>query len=270
MRGRRNHRMDTLAPPRRSLRHVTATPEIEVRQEETETGGVRFAGYGVRWGEVATIYDWWFGEFTEEFRKGSWKKTIAERGPNGNGQIKYCRQHNYQIALAARYLDLREDDTGLYYEAETIDTTVGRDLAEELRSGVINSNSVGWDSLVEEFNHEEDHRIIIEAKGYEISAVNWPAYEGATIDAVRALEQLPGLLEVAERQLRGGAVPPGVALERMEELRDRMSTIIESTRGAGPGDIPPAPETEALAAHELGHAATLRTELDLIEAELDL
>lgn len=261
---------------KRGCRTVSPNPNIEIREGSTpET--VIFSGYSVRWDEQAEIYDW-LGKYLESFRQGAFKKTISERGPvsqGGNGQIKFVRQHNYGIALAAKVLALREDDnTGLFFEAETINTTTGRDFAEELRSGVIDTVSNGFDSIVEEWNFdaEPEERVVIEARLYEISGVNWPAYAGAKIDKVRALDRLPAFLEAVEAELRAGGIPTKAMIQRVGNARDLLNGMLEGFESSddstdtGPSESPPEEERNNPAPEEV-HAANTR--LRLLEREIE-
>lgn len=214
-------------PPKTGLRRDVPLRGLEIRQEG-DGGLATFSGYGVLWDDPTEIFDF-FGSFTERFQKGAFAKTIAERGPKGNGQIKFMRQHGMDsFVVGARYLDLSEDNRGLRFEVETINTTVGRDLAEEVRSGVIDTVSVGFDAIEEIYNSDEEERTILEARLFEISAVNWPAYPNATIDTVRAFEGLPNYMDALLTEIRAGKVINATNMARLTEARDRLSEVISS------------------------------------------
>lgn len=244
------------SPPSTGVRHYSPVAELEIRQEQAG-GSVTFAGYAIRWDSPTTIRDW-LGSFTEVFKRGAFLRTISERGPNGNRQIKLLTQHGMDsYTNAGRFTSLIEDSEGLRFEAETIDTTVGRDLAEELRAGVIDTVSVGFDSIREEWDQEEEKRTVLEARLYEISTVNWPAYQDAKIDSVRAFDRLPAYLDALLTEMREGKVLSSANFDRLTEARDLISQVIDSAtpEESEPGEAPL-------------EAFDLDTELALREAEL--
>ena len=252
------------APPRKGLRAYVPSQNFEVRETEGTEDSVEFEGYAIRWEEVADIGGFFFS-FREKFRKGAFKKTIAERGPQGNGQIKFKARHPWRESNAAKFLELREDDTGLFFRARTIATDAGRNMAVELREGVVDTLSVGFDAVQELFDKEENLRTVVEAKLFEISGVDWPAYEGAQVTATRGLEQLPDFLAQLETEIREGKVLSDTNKTRLREARDRISEVLDS---AGGDDDEPEPEDDPL--EEEDRDATLDAELALRERELNL
>jgi HK97 family phage prohead protease len=215
------------APPTKGIRHIAPARDIEIREDGGEAGGVTFAGYAVLFDDPTTIYDW-LGSFTERFARGAFKKTIAERGPQGNGQIKFLRSHDSWVAIGAKFLSLKEDDRGLRFEAETINTSTGRDLAEELRQGVMDTVSIGFDAVQEKYNADEEERTVLEARLFEISAVNWPAYPNAKIDSVRAFERLPAYMDNLLAELRAGKVISAANMNKLTEARELLDQVIDS------------------------------------------
>jgi HK97 family phage prohead protease len=221
------------APPTQGIRHIAPAGDLEVRQE-SENGTATFAGYVVRWGDEATIHDW-LGTFTERFVKGAFLKTVAERGPQGNGAIKFFRQHGFETStVAARFLQLFEDDTGLRFEVQTIDTVVGRDLAAEVRSGVVDTVSFGFDAIQEIWNADEEDRTVLEARLWEVSAVNWQAYPNSKIDSVRAFERLPAYMDNLLAELRAGKVISAANMNKLTEARELLNQVIDSASEATP------------------------------------
>ncbi len=231
------------APPKTGVRHYAPAQDLAIRAE-TEGGGVTFGGYAILWDDETEIFDW-LGSFTEVFKRGAFAKTARERGPKGNGQIKFMRQHGFDsFVIGARYLDISEDARGLKFEAETIDTTVGRDLAAELRAGVIDTVSVGFDAVREEWDSDEEKRTVLEARLFEISAVNWPAYPNAKIDSVRAFDRLPAYLDALLEEMRAGKVLSSANFQKLTEARDRIEEVISSATPEDTGPDEGSPEDD--------------------------
>lgn len=231
------------APPKSGIRHVSPVRDLEIRQEG-KNGSAIFSGYAVRWGDEAEIFDW-LGSFTERFQPGAFVKTIAERGPEGNGQIKFFRHHGFEtMTVAAKYLALEEDAVGLRFEVETIDTQVGRDLAVEVRAGVVDTVSLGFDAIREIWDSEEEDRTVLEARLWEISAINWPAYPDSTIDNVRAFERLPAYLDAVLNELRQGKTIADEDVTKLTEARGLIDEVIASADSADEPDDEPLDEEQ--------------------------
>src|SRR5699024_4239485 len=83
-------------------------------------------------------------------------------------------------------LELREDDNGLYMEAQIINTSAGRDWYEMITSGLITNMSFGFRSLKDEWRtigKDLYERSIEELELFEVSAVRTPAYAQSTISS---------------------------------------------------------------------------------------
>ena len=111
-------------------------------------------------------------------RKGSYRKTISENGQ----RVKYLYQHDMDKPLGKMSL-LEEDDKGLIFESKVAKTTLGKDVIELIKSGVITENSVGILPIQKEM--VDGVRNITEVKLYEISAVTLAANDQAVIMDVK-------------------------------------------------------------------------------------
>lgn len=107
-------------------------------------------------------------------KRGAYKKTIEENGY----RVKYYYQHKLDQPLG-KIKELYEDDKGLVFVAEMPKTTLGKDVLELMKAGVITENSVGIMPMQKEI--KDGHREITEAKLYEISAVSLAANDQAKI-----------------------------------------------------------------------------------------
>jgi HK97 family phage prohead protease len=111
-------------------------------------------------------------------RKGSYRKTIAENGQ----RVKYLYQHDMDKPLGKMTM-LEEDDKGLVFEAKIAKTTLGNDVIELIKAGVITENSVGILPIQKEM--VDGVRNITEVKLYEVSAVTLAANDQALIMDVK-------------------------------------------------------------------------------------
>ena len=116
--------------------------------------------------------------------KGAYKKTLKENGK----RVKYIYQHDISKPLG-KMQELYEDDKGLAFTAEIPKTTLGRDILELMKAGVIEENSVGIMPVVKEYDEKKDVRYLKEVVLYEISAVTLAANDEAVINEVKSVEK---------------------------------------------------------------------------------
>jgi len=132
-------------------------------------------GYGSVFGNVDSDDD--------VIERGAYAKTIRENGK----RVKYIYQHDITKPIG-KMNELYEDDKGLAFTAEIPMTTLGRDVMELMKAGVITENSVGIMPIVKNWHDEEKVRYIKEVKLYEISAVTMAANDQAMINDVKSEE----------------------------------------------------------------------------------
>jgi len=107
--------------------------------------------------------------------KGCFAKSIAERGPESSAKDKIIHlwMHDMKEPVG-KITVLKEDDHGLYFEAEISKIPQGDRYIEQLKDGTLNQFSIGykyvWDKL--EYDEERDAFIVKEVVLYEISVVS--------------------------------------------------------------------------------------------------
>lgn len=108
--------------------------------------------------------------------KGSFAKSIMERGPMGRNEIFYLNQHSWAQPLG-RPSVLMEDEKGLYFESNVTEASFGKDALILYEEGLVKEHSIGFvtikDSWIKpsgEFD-KDSYREIHEVKLYEGSAV---------------------------------------------------------------------------------------------------
>lgn len=174
-------------------------------------------GYGSVFGNVDSDGD--------VINKGAYKKTIEE---NGN-RVKYLYQHDMDKPLG-KIVKLAEDDKGLYFEAEIPKTTLGKDVIELMKAGVITENSVGI--LPIQKDNSGEYRQLNEVKLYEISAVTLAANDQAILldvkgnyDREKVLKRYDNLVKV----IRKGQISDdlGYAIEsELVKLKSIFASLI--------------------------------------------
>jgi HK97 family phage prohead protease len=114
-------------------------------------------------------------------------------------------------------LNLSEDSRGLRVEAELPNTTYANDLAELMRSGVVDSMSFGFTVPEGGDTWQGDTRTLSEIALHEVSVVTGhPAYPETAGASVRAVEAEPTPMPVKE------SVVPLQINQRYAELYSRL------------------------------------------------
>lgn len=164
-------------------------------------------GYGVIWGTR--------NSYGEKFIKGSFSKSIQERGPASTGpyKIKFLNQHRQDDPLSL-FEVIEEDEIGLYFRTVPLDDISTADrVLKQLRSGTLNNFSIGWNFVWDkiEWDDDDDSLIIKEAALYEISVVSIPS--DLTTFAIRSKEDVEDLYDDTEDFIK--------RLPRKEQLEAR-------------------------------------------------
>lgn len=162
------------------------------------------------------------------FVKGAFAKSIQERGPesNSNYKITLLWQHDMRNPIG-KITVLREDDKGLYFEAEIDDVPEGNRALKQINSGTINQFSFGfryiWDKV--EYDEETESYIVKEVDLIEGSVVTMGS-QGDT-HAIRSIEELEQkemtLKENIELALK--SIPRAKQLELRKSITDYISLL---------------------------------------------
>jgi HK97 family phage prohead protease len=145
-------------------------------------------------------------------RMGAYRKTIEE---NGN-RVKYLYQHNMMQPIG-KMKELYEDEKGLVFVAEVPKTSLGKDVIELMKAGVITENSVGILPIVKE--DKGQYRELREVKLFEISAVTMAANDEAKILDVKGNKNINNVYQKYDNLCK---------LIRKGDISDEMGYAIES------------------------------------------
>lgn len=156
----------------------------------------KIKGYPIVWGSK--------NDYNEVVLKGATLNSLNARGIGSNkNPILVLNQHRQTQALAKPYV-LKEDDYGLYFEADIIENVQYADEAlEQVRQGVLNQLSYGfnyiWDKV--EYDAENDSYILKEIKLGEISLVTFSSDENAQLRSFNELQQNAILNKFSQEQI---------------------------------------------------------------------
>jgi len=153
----------------------TTTFHAELRLDASD--GRVLEGLAVPYGTVSMRGPYPGGE---RFARGSFKRSVK----NQAGRLpKLFRNHDHGQAIGTA-VDMRDTDEGLVASWRIADTPAGNAVLQEVREGVLDALSVGFQSVREEA--VDGVREIREARLLEVSLTPLPAYEGALVMSLRS------------------------------------------------------------------------------------
>jgi HK97 family phage prohead protease len=195
-------------------------PQPESKEQEVRTNSVDFEvraeGDGMTFTGYASVFNSPsedLGGFVEYVAPGAFKRSLQSRN-----EVKLLWNHDAGEPLASLRggtMSLVEDNRGLKVTAQLPNTSRGRDVAELLRSKVIDSMSFGFNVIRDSWASDGKTRTLESVRLFEVSIVSFPAYE-ATVAQVRSAPTInPD--ELADALLK---------LESGEELDTKSAELI--------------------------------------------
>lgn len=152
--------------------------DLELREDGD---GMTFEGYAAVFNSDSEPLP-----FIERIQPGAFKRSLQSRN-----EIKLLWNHDAGEPLASvrgGTLKLWEDNVGLRVWARIANTTRGRDVAELIRSGTIDSMSFGFNVIKDSWSEDGNVRTLESVRIFETSLVAFPAYT-ATAGTVSVREQ---------------------------------------------------------------------------------
>ena len=184
------------------------TVDLRVLREEGQPP--RIEGHGA-------VFNKWSlpisGYFRERILPGAFSKTLQE-----SGDIPSLYNHDPNMVLGRtsnKRLELKEDDTGLWFRVTPTDTVYARDLFTNIEEGNVTGNSFGFMAVKDRWSQDEKGiatREIIEARLLDVGPVTFPAYPDTDV-AVR---------HFLECELRIGRRLQGKRLEQLKGLASSL------------------------------------------------
>jgi HK97 family phage prohead protease len=192
----------------------TAVPllTVESRSEEGAADREWIVGYAAKFGVNSLELE---GEFVERLDPGAFGLVAERRGRKKALETRALWNHdaNYPLARFPGTLRMNVDEVGLRYEFPVPDTTYGRDLASNIRAGIVKGSSFSFTVAPggEAWTMEDGRSIRTVTKIgslIDVGPVTFPAYPDADVkvaqrsfDAFRQQRsrQLAAALEIRKR-----------------------------------------------------------------------
>jgi len=183
-------------------------------------GGWEIAGYASTFGGEPDSYG-------DVIAAGAFAKSIASRA------TKFLYEHSEPIG---KQLEIREDAHGLYGRWSIVDTQAGTDAYKLAKAGVLDSLSIGYRTVADEFR-SDGVRVLREVDLFEVSAVAIPANRNAVITDVKSFDRHSSDVQVAvrewlERVKSGADTRAKDGRDISEARRNHMAAVSGSLRDA--------------------------------------
>jgi HK97 family phage prohead protease len=195
----------------------TNSVDFEVR---AEGDGMTFTGYASVFNSPSQD----LGGFIEYVAPGAFKRSLQSRN-----EVKLLWNHDSGEPLASLRggtMQLVEDERGLKVTATLPQTSRGKDVAELLRTKVIDSMSFGFNVIKDTWSRDGQTRTLDSVRLFEVSIVSFPAYESTTAQVRSQPTINPDQLADALLKLESG--------EELDEENANLITEVVSKLKASP------------------------------------
>ena len=149
---------------------------------------------------------------------GAFAKSISERGPRAaKPRILFLRDHDSAKVLG-RVDVLREDEKGLYFEAQIANTQLGDETLELYKMGALTEHSIGFQTVKSRYDSKEKTNYLEELKLWEGSVVAWGSNEQTPLVGITSIKGGFQRLETLAKQAPD------------DEYKQRMYVLIEQLK----------------------------------------
>ncbi len=175
---------------------------VEVRVEGGDGGGgpTKIVGYAAKFGVRSELIG---GVFREIIAPGAFGAELP------GADVRFLVNHDPSQLLArtkSGTLRLSEDDVGLRFEAMIPETSIGRDVLEQVRRGDLDSTSFGFRKIADDWTKTEEGvplRTLRRLSIFDVSLATFPAYPDTEV-ALRSLSESKGQPSENVGQFDGG------------------------------------------------------------------
>ena len=181
--------------------------------------------------------------FIERIAPGAAKKALKR------SDIRGLKNHDPSLIFARQGVNLtfKEDAGGLRYEATPIDTRNFREIADEVRLGLLTGQSFGFTIKKDEWDDlDTDHptRTITEIDQiFDVGPVTYPAYQDTTV-ALRSLEKAKDPSKEEDPTDKDEVITINEVTYTGGDRFDRAVETIEGLRSASNPTIPDDDSTD--------------------------
>lgn len=157
----------------------------DLEERSKGDGGNKITGFAAVYEEFTEIRDIWGDKFHERIAKNAFRDTLSD-----GHDIFALKNHNWNqvIGRTGANLILEDRESGLYFDLVPNQTSLGKDMLEDVRSGLIKGCSFGFRIVDQDWEERDGEwfRTINKAELSEITLTPIPAYSQTSAE-VRSL-----------------------------------------------------------------------------------
>ena len=116
---------------------------------------------------------------------GCYQASIDKHKANGTSPRLLWSHNSYELPVG-KITHMEEDEHGLKFSGELADTQMGRDIYALIKSGALDSFSIGYRVIKEEWNSGAGANLLQEIDLKEISFVNFACNEASLLQDVKS------------------------------------------------------------------------------------
>lgn len=174
---------------------------------------------------------------------GAFTKSIRDSGPSSvQPRIKYLLNHNTSQPLGVPEV-LKEDGTGLYYEAKVGTHTLGVDFLKMVDSGLITEHSIGFSTIKKQSNKDGTTNLT-ELKLWEFSSLTaWGANQYTPLVGVKSAQAVEDRIQRLIKAIDSGTFTDTTFAFLNEELLYIQKAFKDISTKPEPDEATILPET---------------------------
>lgn len=115
---------------------------------------------------------------------GAYMKSIERHMKNGTMPKMFWMHNPYELPVG-KWIEMREDEKGLFLRGKISDTAMGRDIYTLMKDGAIDSFSIGYIEVESRWNTEKQCNDLIELDIKEISIVTFACNEESLLQDIK-------------------------------------------------------------------------------------
>lgn len=157
--------------------------------------------------------------------KGAFAKTLQE-----SKRVKVLWQHDPHQPIG-KPVAMSEDSRGLHVKAKISNTSLGRDVVQLIKDGVIDELSIGFNTIKDEFD-TKGRRLIKEVKLWEFSPVTFAANEQAGIAGIKNMELAPQIMKMQDwinGEMKAGKVLSDKNKNLVKSAIEALTALLSAT-----------------------------------------
>jgi uncharacterized protein len=199
--------------------------ELEIKNFDFEvkaTGENEFEGYASVFGNTDSHND--------VVVKGAFSKTLKE-----SKRVKVLWQHDPWQPIG-KPLAMSEDSKGLNVKFNISNTTLGKDVVQLIKDGVIDELSIGFNTIKDEWDKQKGTRLIKEVKLWEFSPVTFASNDQANITGTKNALLAPNIARLQDwinGELKAGKVLSDKNKGLVQSAIDALTALLSATEGKG-------------------------------------